>query len=54
MMEAWQMHMQMRQYRQNQDLAVLQAALLDVLTEQQGEPRSARLTEAPMRAKADD
>ena len=51
MIETWKMQMAMRQYRQQQDLAVTMATLLDVLTEQQGEEQIARLTEAAMRAK---
>jgi hypothetical protein len=51
MIETWKMQMAMRQYRQQQDLAVTMATLLEVLTEQQGEEQIARLTEAAMRAK---
>lgn len=54
LMETWRMQMAMRQYRQQQDLAVTMAALLDVLTEQQGEEQIARLTEAALRAKVED
>lgn len=54
MMETWRMQMAMRQYRQQQDLNATMAALLDVLTEQQGEEQIARLTEAAMRAKVEN
>lgn len=54
MIETWKMQMAMRQYRLQQDLNVTMAALLDVLTEQQGEEQITRLTEAAMRAKVED
>ncbi|MCC9001831.1 MAG: hypothetical protein LM549_04285 [Candidatus Competibacter sp.] len=54
MIETWKMQMAMRQYRLQQDLNVTMAALLDVLTEQQGEEQITRLTEAAMRAKVGD
>lgn len=54
MIETWKMQMAMRQYRLQQDLNVTMAALLDVLTEQQGEEQITRLTEATMRAKVGD
>ncbi len=54
MIETWKMQMAMRQYRLQQDLNVTMAALLDVLTEQQGEEQITRLTEAVMRAKVGD
>jgi hypothetical protein len=54
LMETWRMQMAMRQYRQQQDLTVTMAALLDVLTEQQAEEQIARLTEAALRAKVED
>lgn len=54
MMQAWQMQMQMRNYRQQQDLQMVMATLLDVLTEQQAEQKIAQLTEAAMRAKVED
>lgn len=54
MIETWKMQMAMRQYRLQQDLNVTVAALLDVLTEQQGEEQIARLTEAAMRARVGD
>ena len=54
MIETWKMQMAMRQYRLQQDLNTTMAALLDVLTEQQGEEQIARLTEAAMRAKVGD
>ena len=54
MMETWNMQMAMRQYRQQQDLAVTVATLLDVMVDQQAEEQIARLTEAAMRAKVED
>ena len=54
MIETWKMQMAMRQYRLQQDLNVTMAALLDVLTEQQGEEQITRLTEAAMRARVED
>ena len=54
MIETWKMQMAMRQYRLQQDLNVTMAALLDVLTGQQGEEQITRLTEATMRAKVGD
>lgn len=53
MMETWKMQMEMRRYRQAQDTQVLLATLLDVLTEQQGEPQITRLTEVAMRARVE-
>lgn len=53
MMETWKMQMEMRRYRQAQELQVLIATLLDVLLEQQGEPQITRLTEAAMRVKVE-
>ena len=50
MIETWKMQMAMRQYRLQQDSNATLAALLDVLTERQGEEQIARLTEAAMRA----
>ena len=47
------MQMAMRQYRQQQDLTVAMATLLDVLTDQQAEEPIARLTEAAMRARVE-
>ena len=54
MVETWNMQMAMRQYRQQQDLAVTLATLLDVMADQQAEEQIARLTEAAMRAKVED
>lgn len=54
MVETWKMQMAMRHYRQQQDLLVTMATLLDVLVEQQAEEPIARLTEAAMRAKVED
>ena len=54
MIETWTMQMAMRQYRLQQDLNATMAALLDVLTEQQGEEQIGRLTEAAMRAQVGD
>jgi len=54
LMETWRMQLAMRQYRQQQDLAVTMATLLDVLADQQAEEPIARLTEAALRAKVDD
>lgn len=53
MIETWKMQMAMRQYRQQQDLNATMAAILDVLTERQGEEQIARLTEAATRAKVE-
>lgn len=50
MMETWKMQMEMRKFRQQQDLQVLMATLLDVMNEQQAEAQITRLTEAAMRA----
>lgn len=54
MIETWNMQMEMRRFRQQQDMQVLMATLLDVMTEQQAEEQIARLTEAAMRAKVED
>lgn len=54
LMETWRMQLAMRQYRQQQDLTVTLATLLDVLTEQHGEEQITRLTEAALRAGVKD
>ena len=53
MMETWNMQMEVRRYRQAQDLQVLIATLLEVLLEQQAEAQITRLTEAAMRVKVE-
>ncbi|MBL8260054.1 MAG: hypothetical protein JNM60_09630 [Candidatus Competibacteraceae bacterium] len=50
MIETWKMQMQMRQFRQQQDMQVLMATLLDVLNEQQAAAEITRLTTAAARA----
>lgn len=54
MIEAWRMQMEVRKYRQQQDLTVTMATLLDVLTEQQAEQKIAQMTEAAMRARVEE
>jgi hypothetical protein len=53
MMETWNMQMEVRRYRQAQDLQVLIATLLEVMLEQQAEAQITRLTEAAMRVKVE-
>ena len=54
MMDAWRMQMTMRQYRQQQDLQIVMATLLDVMTEQQAEQKIGQMTEAALRAKVEE